>query len=88
LSQASDREHRGKEDPMGHTQDVVVSDPGSVVEAGSAAEAERLVGTIEELWRYPVKSMLGGSVSELLVAERVPWGIAPGRCATRGTGGS
>jgi uncharacterized protein len=70
LSQASVREHRGKEDPMGHTQDVVASDPCSVVEAGSAAEAERLVGTIGELWRYPVKSMLGGGVSELLVTER------------------
>ena len=29
-----------------------------------------LVGTIAELWRYPVKSMLGGTVSEFMVTER------------------
>jgi hypothetical protein len=56
--------------PMEQTHDVVASDPGSVVEAGPVAEAERLVGTVEELWRYPVKSMLGGKVSELLVTEQ------------------
>ena len=55
---------------MGLTHDVIEGDRDSVVEAGPAAEAERLVGTIEELWRYPVKSMLGGTVSELLVTER------------------
>ena len=33
-------------------------------------EVKRLVGTIAELWRYPVKSMLGGTVSELMVTER------------------
>jgi uncharacterized protein YcbX len=54
---------------MEPTHDVVSSDPGSAVEAGPAAEAKRLVGTIEELWRYPVKSMLGGTVRELLVTE-------------------
>jgi MOSC domain-containing protein len=43
---------------------------GPVVEAGPAAEAKRLVGTVKELWRYPVKSMLGGTVSELLVTEQ------------------
>ena len=52
------------------THDVIASDPGSVAEAGPAAQAKRLVGTIEELWRYPVKSMLGGTVSELLVTEQ------------------
>jgi len=35
-----------------------------------AAEAKRPVGTIAELWRYPVKSMLGGTVSEIMVTER------------------
>jgi uncharacterized protein YcbX len=55
---------------MGRTHEVAVGDPGSAVEVGSAAEAERLVGAIGELWRYPVKSMLGGTVSELLITER------------------
>ena len=35
-----------------------------------APEVKRFVGTIAELWRYPVKSMLGGTVSELMVTER------------------
>ena len=52
---------------MGPTQDVVTSDPGADAQASPAAEAKRLVGTIGELWRYPVKSMLGGTVSELLI---------------------
>ena len=52
------------------THDVMASDPGSVAEAVPAAHAKRLVGTIEELWRYPVKSMLGGTVSALLVTEQ------------------
>jgi len=34
-----------------------------------APESKRLVGTIAELWRYPVKSMLGGTVSETTVTE-------------------
>jgi len=55
---------------MEQTHDVVASDPGSVIEASLAAETERLVGTVEELWRYPVKSMLGGAVSEMLVTEQ------------------
>ena len=54
---------------MGQTHDDAGSDPGPVVEAGPAAEVKRLVGTVKELWRYPVKSMLGGTVSELLVTE-------------------
>jgi uncharacterized protein YcbX len=29
-----------------------------------------VVGSIAELWRYPVKSMLGGTVSEITVTER------------------
>jgi uncharacterized protein len=33
-------------------------------------EVKRPVGTIAELWRYPVKSMLGGTVTELTVTER------------------
>ena len=37
---------------------------------GPAPEVKRLVGTIAELWRYPVKSMLAGTVSELTVTER------------------
>ena len=55
---------------MEQTHDDVGSDPGPVVEAGPAAEVKRLVGTVKELWRYPVKSMLGGTVSELLVTEQ------------------
>jgi MOSC domain-containing protein len=55
---------------MEQTHDAVASDPGSVIEASPVPEAERLVGTVEELWRYPVKSMLGGKVSELLLTER------------------
>jgi uncharacterized protein len=55
---------------MEQTHDVVASDPGSVIEVSPVAEAERLVGTVEELWRYPVKSMLGGKVSELVVTEQ------------------
>jgi len=55
---------------MEQTHDVAASDPGSVIEASLAAETERLVGTVEELWRYPVKSMLGGAVSEMLVTEQ------------------
>src|SRR5215211_330841 len=35
-----------------------------------AARSERLVGTVKELWRYPVKSMLGSRVPEVLVTER------------------
>jgi uncharacterized protein YcbX len=35
-----------------------------------APEVRRLVGTIAELWRYPVKSMLGGTVSEIMVTGR------------------
>ena len=34
------------------------------------ARMERLVGTVGELWRYPVKSMLGSRVPEVLVTER------------------
>jgi uncharacterized protein len=55
---------------MEQTHHDVASDPGLVVAAGLVAEAERLVGTVEELWRYPVKSMLGGTVSELLITEQ------------------
>jgi hypothetical protein len=55
---------------MEQINDAGASDPGPIVETGAAAEAKRLVGTIKELWRYPVKSMLGGTVNELLVTER------------------
>lgn len=34
------------------------------------ARRERQVGTIHELWRYPVKSMLGTTVNEILITER------------------
>jgi uncharacterized protein YcbX len=34
-----------------------------------ALEVKRLAGTIAELWRYPVKSMLGSTVSEIIVTE-------------------
>jgi uncharacterized protein len=33
-------------------------------------EVKRPVGTIAELWRYPVKSVLGGTVTELMVTKR------------------
>jgi hypothetical protein len=55
---------------MEQTHDDMTSDPGPVVEAGLAFGAKRLVGTIQELWRYPVKSMLGGTVSALRVTEQ------------------
>ena len=57
---------------MEQTHADVASDSGPIVEAGPSAEAKRLVGTIEELWRYPVKSMLGGTVSEL-PGNRTRW---------------
>jgi len=34
------------------------------------AHGERLAGTVGELWRYPVKSMLGSQIAEVLVTER------------------
>jgi uncharacterized protein len=34
------------------------------------ATAESLVGTVGELWRYPVKSMLGGRIRDVVVTER------------------
>ena len=52
---------------MEQPHDDAAGDRGPVVMAGPASEAKRLAGTIKELWRYPVKSMLGGTVSELLV---------------------
>jgi uncharacterized protein YcbX len=55
---------------MEQTRRDVASDPGHVVEAGLVVEAKRLVGTVNELWRYPVKSMLGGTVNELRVTEQ------------------
>ena len=54
---------------MEQTRDNPASDPSPGVKVGPASEAKRLVGTIKELWRYPVKSMLGGTVGELLVTE-------------------
>lgn len=33
-----------------------------------------LVGTVKALWRYPVKSMLGECVDELMLTERGFWG--------------
>src|SRR5215471_12999490 len=66
---ASDREHGGEVPPMEQTRDNPASDPSPGVKVGPASEAKRLVGTIKELWRYPVKSMLGGTVGELLVTE-------------------
>ena len=55
---------------MGSAHNDMSGDPGSAARAGPTAEADRLVGTVEELWRYPVKSMLGGTVSELLITEQ------------------
>lgn len=36
--------------------------------------ARTLVGTVNALWRYPVKSMLGECVEELVLTERGFWG--------------
>jgi hypothetical protein len=55
---------------MEQTHDDIASDSDPVVEAGLVVGAKRLAGTIKELWRYPVKSMLGGTVSALLVTEQ------------------
>jgi uncharacterized protein YcbX len=30
----------------------------------------KMVGSVAELWRYPVKSMRGGTVSQLLITDR------------------
>jgi uncharacterized protein YcbX len=30
----------------------------------------KVVGSVAELWRYPVKSMRGGTVSQLLITDR------------------
>ena len=49
---------------MGQTRTSVAGDPDPF------PEMKRVVGTIAELWRYPVKSMLGGTVSEITVTER------------------
>jgi uncharacterized protein YcbX len=38
--------------------------------AAAGTDAGRVVGSVAELWRYPVKSMRGGTVPELLVTER------------------
>jgi len=35
-----------------------------------AARTKRVIGTVGELWRYPVKSMLGSRIPEVLVTER------------------
>ena len=43
---------------------------------GSDAQPEtgKVVGSVAELWRYPVKSMLGGTVSQLLITDRGSFG--------------
>ena len=40
--------------------------------AGSDAQPRtgKVVGSVAELWRYPVKSMRGGTVSQLLITDR------------------
>jgi uncharacterized protein YcbX len=43
---------------------------GALETQPGAARAEPLVGMVGELWRYPVKSMLGSRVPEMLVTER------------------
>ena len=42
---------------------------GMACDLDPALEVKRLAGTIAELWRYPVKSMLGSTVSEIIVTE-------------------
>ncbi|TVQ08051.1 MAG: MOSC domain-containing protein [Leptolyngbya sp. DLM2.Bin27] len=36
--------------------------------------AQTLIGTVKALWRYPVKSMLGECVDQLMLTERGVWG--------------
>jgi MOSC domain-containing protein len=43
---------------------------GAPIRPATARQAKRGVRTVAELWRYPVKSMLGGTVSEIMVTER------------------
>jgi hypothetical protein len=43
--------------------------PSSTEAVGTASTAP-VVGTVRELWRYPVKSMLGTTADELLITAR------------------
>ena len=47
----------------------------------------KVVGSVAELWRYPVKSMRGGTVSQLLITAEVSV-TAHGRSAIPSTAGS
>src|SRR5215208_5108984 len=49
---------------MAHLEQVDVEEPRERAPRG------RRVGTIHELWRYPVKSMLGTTVDEIFIGER------------------
>jgi uncharacterized protein YcbX len=49
---------------MAHLEQVDAKEPREQALRG------RRVGTIHELWRYPVKSMLGTTVDEILISER------------------
>jgi uncharacterized protein YcbX len=44
--------------------------------------ASTLVGVVEELWRYPVKSMIGEQLTATEVTESGLLGIARMRCET------
>ena len=46
---------------------------GPLDESGRSAAQPgtgKVVGSVAELWRYPVKSMRGGTVSQLLITDR------------------
>jgi hypothetical protein len=47
-----------------------------------ANSASTFVGVVEELWRYPVKSMLGERLTATTVTENGCLEIAPMRCET------
>ena len=57
---------------------------------GSDAQPQtgKVVGSVAELWRYPVKSMRGGTVSQLLITDRKCRGPHMGGSAIPSTAGS
>jgi len=57
--------------PPASAEAVVLQDmAGLAVVDQETGGPPRLVGTIQELWRYPVKSMRGGTVAEAVVTDR------------------
>jgi MOSC domain-containing protein len=60
--------HDGKVAPKGSTMGHLHHAEPSRSAARTATG--RVVGRVAELWRYPVKSMLGGTVPQLLITDR------------------